>query len=366
MGRRAKPDEVKVTILNRLIERPKLAPACRAAGISTVTLYQWIKESVADPASHRVKWLGNDAPLHVHISTARRLATITLDHSARELGISGHVTPKFFQGQPVWKQDPKVAADAIAFDDDTWFQEYGARPRSDVYARDEQGRLIQEVEHSPPNPQVLNKLLSSLAPELYGERSEVNVNHTGSVWIEGGTQATPAQLPAPDSFSDFGLTSRPDEIKRPVNTLAIPRPCKDSAEFDARFRKKLLREVVLFRDAEGKLLPPLPDDVIVAGTPQARAFEDAGIAVTLIHPTVLLDEGFLNDWLIALAPGYKPKPPKPSPEVKDAGGHDREPEVSMAPLVPPPVERPGKASSRYDAENIGRGSPPPGGRRVEL
>jgi hypothetical protein len=43
-----------------------------------------------------------------------------------------------------------------------------------------------------------------------------------------------------------------------------------------------LRIVTLFRGADGKLFPPLPDDVVVAGTPQARAFEDAGIEVKLV------------------------------------------------------------------------------------
>jgi hypothetical protein len=102
-------------------------------------------------------------------------------------------------------------------------------------------------------------------------------------------------------------------VKRPTNTLAVPRPCASPDEFDKRFRRKLLRNVTLFRDTEGKLLPPLPDDVIVAGTVQARAFEDAGIEVQVVRAETLLDEGFENDWLRDLAPAWKPKPkPKPA------------------------------------------------------
>jgi len=144
--------------------------------------------------------------------------------------------------------------------------------------------------------------------------------------------------------------------------LALPRPCANSEEFDAKFRKKLLREVILFRDAEGKLLGPLPDDTIVAGTPQQRAFQDAGYEVNVVHPETLLDEGYENSWLRALCPNYKRKPPKAaSPQARpDANGH-----VSEQP-PPTPQPKPGKASARLDSENIGYGNPPPGGRRVQL
>ena len=128
-----------------------------------------------------------------------------------------------------------------------------------------------------------------------------------------------------------------------------------------RWRRKLLRETVLFRDADGKLLPPLPDDVIVAGSIQHRAFQDAGIAVDAVHPTVLLDEGYQNDWLVELAPGYKPKPPKPEPVKTEASSPGE-----SAPMPPVAQAPPGKASARYDSENVGYGKPPPGGRRVQL
>jgi hypothetical protein len=138
--------------------------------------------------------------------------------------------------------------------------------------------------------------------------------------------------------------------------LAISRPCKDSAEFDSLYRKKLLRDVVLFRDADGKLLAPLPDDLIVAGSVQARAFEDAGIVVEVVHPTVLIDEGFENPWLKALAPGHKPKFIPPTPEqnldvaVKAA--------ARMAAAENPYV------SMEARAEGIGAGRPAPGGRSI--
>jgi hypothetical protein len=158
------------------------------------------------------------------------------------------------------------------------------RPITDTFARDEAGNLIQAETTSPPNAQLLAKLLSSLVPG-YQEKVDVSVAHAGHVWIEGQADA-PKALPAPsaDFAQTFGLTARPDDVKqRPANVLAVPRPCVDSAEFDSQFRKKLLREVVLFRDSDNKLLPPLVDDVVIAGSVQHRAFMDAHIEVQAVR-----------------------------------------------------------------------------------
>lgn len=356
-----KNDQTKRDCLNRLVASPRLKRAAREAGIDASTIFKWIRESVNDPERHMLEWLGHRQPFHMHVNAARKLNTVAIDHAARDLALNGHITPKFHDGRPVWKVDARVAADALALPKDDWSLCYGDRPRSDVYLRDpETGSLVQEVDVSPPNPALLVKLLTSLAPEVYGERSTVEHHHTGRVWIEGGDRQTPPLLPPPTDFNaDFGLTSRPEETARPTNTLAIPRPCATSGEFDQRFRKKLLRDVVLFYDTEGKLLAPLQDDVIVAGTDQHRAFQDAGIEVTVVHPTTLLDEGFENDFLRELAPNYKRKL-KPEKKVEEVI------EAEVVEVVQKPVEQPGKASARYDAENIGRGTPRPGGRRVEL
>lgn len=158
----------------------------------------------------------------------------------------------------------------------------------------------------------------------------------------------------------LGFDAPAEQQQRPTNLLALPRPCVDAAEFDRKFRKRLLREVVLFRDTDNRLLPPLGDDVVVAGTPQHRAFQDAGIEVNAVRAETLLDEGFQNDFLFELAPGYKPKI-KPQPEPMAAEEVAQKAQEKIAKAAPP-----GKASGRYDSENLGYGKPPPGGRRVRL
>jgi hypothetical protein len=272
-----KDNDVRRDVLNRLVLKPRMKQAARDAGIHPTTLFGWIKQSVAGDPKMVLMWLGHEAPFHQHVNAARKLNIVALDHAARDLAINGHSEPRYHDGKPVYKRDPKIEADALSMDELEWEATYGDRPRSDTFRRDANGALVQEVIVHPPNPAILVKLLTSLAPEIYGEKSTVEHHHTGTVWIEGGASRQ-AALSAPDNFNqDFGLTTPRDEVKRPTNTLAVPRPCANPDEFDKRFRRKLLRNVTLFRDTEGKLLPPLPDDVIVAGTVQARAFEDAGI-----------------------------------------------------------------------------------------
>jgi hypothetical protein len=353
-----KDNDVRRDVLNRLVLKPRMKQAARDAGIHPTTLFGWIKQSVAGDPKMVLMWLGHEARFHQHVNAARKLNIVALDHAARDLAINGHSEPRYHEGKPVYKRDPKIEADALSMDELEWEATYGDRARSDTFRRDANGALVQEVIVHPPNPAILVKLLTSLAPEIYGEKSTVEHHHTGTVWIEGGASPQ-AALSAPDNFNqDFGLTTPRDEVKRPTNTLAVPRPCANPDEFDKRFRRKLLRNVTLFRDTEGKLLPPLPDDVIVAGTVQARAFEDAGIEVQVVRAETLLDEGFENDWLRDLAPAWKPKPkPKPATITKEeAAAQAAEKMVKAIPA--------GKASARYDSENIGPGTPKGGGYRV--
>jgi hypothetical protein len=186
---------------------------------------------------------------------------------------------------------------------------------------------------------MLVKLLFKLAPEVYGDRSSIEHVHSGFVWIEGNTPPAALAVSAHgDINQDFGLAGPAEEAPRPTNTLALPRPCVSSEEFDKRFRKKLLRKVTLFRDVDGKLLPPLPDDVVVAGTPEARAFEDAGIEVQLIRAETLIDEGFENDFLFELAPTHKRRPkPQPKPPSKEVVAKGQAARIASVP--------PGKASA---------------------
>lgn len=360
MARKPISDDAWRDILNRLVLKPRLKAAARSAGINPATLFAKIKHSIASPDEHKLTWLDTLAPFHEHVSAARRLSIVELDRAALTLGLEGHSTPRYHDGKPVFSTDLQVASDAMTMDEMSWIEKYGSRrgpgPDADIYARDKDGKLIQEMVTSPPNAQLVSKLLSSLIP-AYSERATVEHHHSGSVWIEGQTAQPQLQSPSHGPLDVAFDVIPAAQQQRQTNLLALPRPCVDVAEFNAKYRdKKLLRVVTLFRDADGKLLPPLPSDVVIAGSRQHLAFSDAQIPVEAVRAETLLDEGYQNPELYELAPAWKPKKPKPPTDAERQ-------EIAKQAAAEMKKEKPYRSMSDR-AEGIGRGTPAPGGRRV--
>lgn len=360
-------DDFKRELLNRLALDPSLKRIARQMHVNSATVFTWLRQSKDDPDANSLEWLGRIAPLHLHVEAARALNKIALDHEARALALNGHSEPKFHDGKPVWRTDPKRAADAIALANGTmadfeWVATYPGIPLGDTFMRDDKGALVQEEINHPPNPQLLNRVLAATMPDLYGDHQTIEHHISGSVWIEGGVPTKQIEGPKDGVTEVFALASKPSDQQRPVNVLALPRPCANSDEFDLKFRKLLVREVTLFYDDQQTLRPPLPDDVVVAGTRQARVFQDAGIECKVVRAEDLLDEGFENPFLYELAPGYKPKP-KPKPNDPPPLPADEVATLAAQKMAERAVPA-GKASARYDSENIGRGTPASGGRSV--
>jgi hypothetical protein len=312
-----------------------------------------------------MEWLGRRDTFGNFVAVARKLNILSIDHEARAMAF-GHTEDRYHDGKPVYRRDPVIEADALALDDDMWSICYGDRDRSDTFERGPDGGLVIEQVTHPVNSQLMVKLLTSLLPEAgYADRSEITHNVQGHVWIAGATpQAGATALLAPDNFAQsFGLTAKPGEQARATNILAVPARCANSEDFDRKFfKRKLLREVTLFRDTDDKVLPPLPSDTVVYGSRQWRAFVDAGYEVNAVHPAALIDEGYENDFLRELAPYHKRKvPDKEKVEIAAAAAKmmlDKDVEAAKA--------KPPYRSMDDRAEGIGSGKPPPGGRRVQL
>ena len=355
--RKSISDDVWRDILNRLVLRPRLKAAARSAGINPSTLFIKIRQSIENPDDHMLTWLDRLDTFANHVTAARRLSIVELDRAALTLGLEGHSTPRFHDGKPVFVTDMQVAADALTLEDWAWEGAYPGRKRDDIYARDADGKLVQEMVTSPPNAQLVSKLLTNLLPAQYSETQRVEHHHSGSVWIEG--QTTQHQLSSSSSspLDAFGSVAPAAQQQRQTNLLALPRPCVDVAEFNAKYHdKKLLRVVTLFRDSDNKLLPPLPSDVIIAGSRQHLAFSDAQIPVEAVRAETLLDEGYQNPELYELAPAWKPKKPKPPTDAERA-------EIAKQAATEMAKEKPYR-SMEDRAEGIGRGTPAPNGRRV--
>ncbi len=303
--------ETLETFLDFLVTTPRLSRAAEHVGIHHKTPFDWIARSMRGDPEFEVMWMGRKAQFAKHIIIARELSKVALDHSARDQGINGWRELKTGPNGPIWKVDPKIAADAMAMTELDWELEYWPRKRADVYLRDNKGALVQDWIDHPPNPQLLNKLLGSLLKDVYGDHSVVeHVGSVGHVWIGGEPDAIASGMPGKiastpgenDPLDAFGITTPVDPTKRPNNTLALPAPIKSQAEFDAKFMRKLLREVSIFRNPAGKVEPPLDDDIVVEGSWQHREFAKAGIEVKTHAAVDLIEDGYRNDFLFTLCP----------------------------------------------------------------
>src|ERR1035437_1587603 len=224
--RKSISDDVWRDILNRLVLRPRLKAAARSAGINPSTLFIKIRQSIDHPDEHMLTWLDRLDTFANHVSAARRLSIVELDRAALTLGLEGQSTPRFHDGKPVFVTDMQVAADALTLEDWAWEGTYPGRKRDDIYARDADGKLVQEMVTSPPNAQLVSKLLTNLLPNQYSETQRVEHHHSGSVWIEG--QTTQPQLPSSsrNQLGDaFGSVAPAAQQQRQTNLLALPRPC---------------------------------------------------------------------------------------------------------------------------------------------
>ncbi len=304
-------------VLNSLAMVERLNAAAAENKLHPSTLGVWLTKSKQGDPAFVVKWMDRTAPFHEHVRMARELSKTALDNNARHNAIYGHTEPRWGKdGKPIWKVDAKIASDALTLDQFDWEMEHGNRKREDVFVRDAAGALVQDEIKHPPNPQLLNNALAKMLPDQWGDKTKIEVAGTvGHVWIEGQSPKVIEQQPDP-----LGLSDGAEEIKRPDNTLALPAPATSSAEFDSRYMRKLLREVVIFRDPGGKVEPPLHDDVVIEGSWQHKAFVESGIEVKTHKAEALIAEGYQNDFLFALCPAAAYAKPTKETLYADAPG----------------------------------------------
>jgi hypothetical protein len=150
--------------------------------VSVQAIFRWQKQSAQDEADEvadspfLITYLDTRSYFHRHMAFVRAVAVARIDHRIIEAATSPHQEPQFSAqtGNPFWQVDPKIAADALSMSDDMWAITYGldpVRPRSDVYMRDAEGKLIQVVKQVPPQPALLIKAAASLLSATYGERA---------------------------------------------------------------------------------------------------------------------------------------------------------------------------------------------------
>jgi hypothetical protein len=368
-------------ILDAMVLKPftGLKSAARNLNVAASTVFRWQAESARHEKEQRtdseylIEWMGNRSWYHRHVALARRLSILRLDQRLREDAVGPRREYLFRQGgEPIWQVDPQLAADAL--DSSTWQRKHGDRDIKDVYRRGPNGELLQAYKEIPPNPQLLIKAVSALLPEVYGETIKHEVTVGGVLRI--GTTASGVQ-PKQIEDADFTIISEaPEGAPPPTNVLAVAERPASVADYEQQFGGKRLVEATLFYGADGQLLPPLPEIVVVNGSPIDQAYTDAGIEHHVTSAQSLLAKGYCNPFLLKLASpaeddlvrdlkaklaaGVKPPTPSARAAVLRPGNEQGAvPRSTATPAAPP-----GRASARYDAEGLGRGTVPPGGYRV--
>ncbi len=151
-------------VLDELCVTPIYAAACARCGISTKSLWRYIRASQRedDPESYRLVWCEVEEWFHNHIKHAMKMSALLIEAQARHHALHGFDEVQVFQGKICWKEDPTLAglsdADLALFG------------HSDRYERNADGALIPLTVRRKPSDQLVLKMLSAHFPRTYGDK----------------------------------------------------------------------------------------------------------------------------------------------------------------------------------------------------
>ena len=123
-------------VLDELCVTPIYTAACARCGISTKSLWRFIRASQHedDPESYRLVWCDVDDWFHNHLRQAMKMSALMIEATARHHALHGFDEVQTFQGKVCWKEDPKL----VGLSDD----ELARLGRADRYDRNPDGSLI--------------------------------------------------------------------------------------------------------------------------------------------------------------------------------------------------------------------------------
>jgi hypothetical protein len=153
-------------LLDELTVRPVYSTACARCGISTKSLWRFIRASQRedDPATYCLVWCDLEDWFHNHLKQAMRMSALLLEATARQHALHGFDEVQTFQGKVCWREDPKLAA---LSDDDLARLGY-----PDRYERNPDGSLIPLTVRRKPSDALVLKMLAAHFPSTYGDRVE--------------------------------------------------------------------------------------------------------------------------------------------------------------------------------------------------
>lgn len=222
--------QVMQTIIDGLVDGLSYTGAARSAGVTSRSLFGWIKLSQSDDPDYSVEMLGEVVPFATAVTTARRIMLHTARSEFERRSHLGHDEIVYFQGQVTWKLDPR----AMAIDDPDTRELCGYR-RDGLLEID--GALVANTAHREPPVAATLAMLSMGFPSEYIPKTKQEIQQTvisGGV-IQPKAMTRPPVIPPaperpqlevlPDVDPDIAeLLGEPEELPDEPDDLPEPSP----------------------------------------------------------------------------------------------------------------------------------------------
>ncbi len=178
-------------LLDELCVTPIYTAACARCGISTKTLWRYIRASQRedDPESFCLVWGEVEDWFHNHLKHAMRLSALMIEATARHHALNGFDEIQVFQGKVCWKEDARLAG----LDDEALTM----LGYADRYERNPDGSLVPLTVRRKPSDQLVLRMLAAHFPRTYGEKVQHEHNGTITMRIARDGKMRP-QTPAKD------------------------------------------------------------------------------------------------------------------------------------------------------------------------
>jgi hypothetical protein len=239
-------------VLDALAINPVYTTAAARCGVSTKSLWRWLRASQRedDPASFKLVWCDVEDWFHGHVRHAMRMSALMIEATARHHALNGFDEVQVFQGKLCWKEDPKLAG----LDDET----LAMLGYQDRYARNSDGSLIPLTVRRKPSDQLVLKMLAAHFPRTYGDK--VEHQHSGMISVmrigrDGKMRPNSQAIPKLEDQSDELVVSADSGDVEPTKMkigLVVGEPCT-SAELDALYGGKRSIDPMEFTDEDGRV-----------------------------------------------------------------------------------------------------------------
>ena len=238
-------------VLDELCVTPIYSAACARCGISTKSLWRYVRASQREdnPEGYRLVWCDAEDWFHNHLRQAMRMSALMIEATARHHALHGFDEVQVFQGKLCWKEDPKLAGLSDA--------DLARLGRTDRYERNPDGSLIPLAVRRKPSDQLVLKMLSAHFPRTYGEKLEHQ--HSGIIAVmrigrDGKMRPNSASIPKLENQSDELVVAADSGSADPTQMkigMVVGERYQTSAELEAREAAMLLTPAsVEFRDED--------------------------------------------------------------------------------------------------------------------